>query len=61
MNLKICGSLQEIRSVLMALATEPLESNATGTINCADYDYDFVDADDLYSDDSDLPVINPNM
>ena len=61
MNIRICGtSLQEIQTALLHLSNERLESNCTGFFDGVEYDYEFVDSDDLYSDDSNKDVISPN-
>ncbi len=60
MSLKICSpTVEGIKRVLKTLSEERFESNMSGAILEAGFDYDFVDSDNLYSDDRKLPVIKP--
>lgn len=61
MTLRICANdSATIQRMLKALSEETLESNCCGSLAGGDFDYDFVDSDDLYSDDSNKPIIEPN-
>ena len=61
LTLKMCaGTVDELRTALKAFSDERFESNACGTMEGVDFDYDFVDSNDLYSDDRDKPTITPN-
>lgn len=62
MTLRICANdSATIQKVLKALSEETLESNCCGCLpGGGDFDYDFVDSDDLYSDDRNKPIIEPN-
>ena len=60
MHLRICGdSLKEIRACLKGLSEDRLHSNAYGHESGADFDYSFVMSDDLYSEDDEKDVIDP--
>lgn len=60
MTIRLCANtVEEIKMALIKLAEERFESNACGVIQGVDFDYDFVNSDDLYSDDSCKPTIQP--
>jgi hypothetical protein len=59
MSLKICGTLEQIKNILRELSIQCLHSNECGIIHGGEYDYAFVDSEDLYSDDSTRIVVNP--
>ena len=61
LTLKMCfTTVEELRSALKSFSGERFESNACGIIEGVDFDYDFVDSNDLYSDDGDKETITPN-
>lgn len=60
MTLKICGKdVKAIKEVLEHLSNERLEANCYGTHKDSEFDYDFVKSDDLYSNDLNKKVVNP--
>ena len=61
LTLRMCSkTVDELRAALRSFSDERFESNACGTIEGVDFDYDFVDSNDLYSDDGDKATITPN-
>lgn len=61
LTLRMCfNSVDELRAALKRFSNEHFESNACGIIENVDYDYYFVDGNDLYSDDGDKETIFPN-
>lgn len=60
LTLKMCfKTVDELRVALKSFSDERFESNAGGIIEGVDFDYDFVNSNNLYSDDSDKPTIVP--
>ena len=55
----IAPTVEEIKRVMKLLAQERLESNCSGDEGMASFNYDFVDSNDLFSEDGHLPTINP--
>ena len=52
--------MNRIRETLRTLAEGHLDSNAGGSIDEAIFDYEFVDSNDLYSDDDNCDVVSPD-
>ena len=58
LTLRMCfKTVEELRAALKSFSEENFESNACGIIDGVDFDYDFVDSNDLYSDDGDKTTI----
>ena len=61
LHLKICAdNIHVIQKILNQLSQDRLEDNQCGTVHGGDYDFDFVNSNDLYSDDSDLDTMQPD-
>lgn len=60
LNLRICApDFEGIKNILKVLIDDRFYSNCTGDVAGGHFDYDFVESDDLYSDDDDKEVIDP--
>ena len=64
MHLRIVGeNIDDIRKVLKTLATDKKHyfshSNECGDLHDCKYDFDFVDSDDVFSDDKDAKLVKP--
>lgn len=56
----VAPTLEGIRKALKELSEAYLNSNEFGETYGYTYDYSFVDSDNVFSDNSDVMVINPN-